>query len=444
MISVGILLKKEREKRKISYDEISEETKIGVKYLKALESDNYTIFPGETYVIGFMRNYARALGLDPSEVINQYKSMKIGTKATTKIETPIEETKSVETEERSEKSKRRSSLKTEVVADENAGVMEVIELPEEEYEKKKKRKTEPEEKKGKEFPFFKLPLKEKKFINIAHLVIGGGAVIVLILFFILIKFIFTALSGGDKNTLYTELDEIKYLEFSGNVLQSDFIANEYYKIKLGEKTYNILFEKLTELSDANATPEKEQTMEFAFHINDITIPVKMKEDKVFDFDYDTKNDLKVKVLSFDNDMINARIDKLHSFIMVQSNETGIMADGTTNTNVKKKTVSDSKSKEGGVKDKIVLDAVVREKTYIKAFIDGTEQEGVIYYPKDKILLEANDVLQLKIGNAGGIIARINGKVTKLGKRGEIANKVIKWQRDPYDDSVYNLIIKDWQ
>lgn len=452
MNSVGVLLKKEREKKKISWDEISEDTKIGVKYLKALETDNYTIFPGETYIIGFMRNYARALGLDPAEIINQYKSMKISTSIEAKLETGIkdkvQESSKLELMEKKEKIKKPEKTKSQNLKktiDKDLEGMEVIELPEEETtEKKKKEKEHAFKKKEKGLNIFKMPLKEKKLINIAHIVIGGGAVVVFILLFLIVKFIFTSLIRDDSNKIYTDLNEIKYLEFTGNVLQADFVSNEYYKIKLGEKTYNVLFEVLTELSDVNdKKSDKEKFKEFIFRINDITIPVRLKEEKSFDFDYDTKNDLKVKVISYNNDLINARINKLHSFIVLSSNELNVT--GSSNTNKKAKANQQSKKSKGNMtKEKIVLEAVVREKTYIKAFIDGREQEGIIYYPKDKILLEAEDVMQLKIGNAGGIIAKINGKLTKLGKRGEIANKVIKWQRDPYDDSVYNLVIKDWQ
>ncbi len=451
MNSVGILLKKEREKKKISWDEISEDTKIGIKYLKALETDNYTIFPGETYIIGFMRNYARALGLDPAEIINQYKSMKISTSVEANLETEIKDKvqessklELMESKEKIKKPEKTKSQKLKKTVDEDLEGMEVIELPEEGTKEKKKKKKETRfEKKEKGLNIFKMPLKEKKLINIAYIVIGGGAVVVFILLFLIVKFIFTSLIKDDSNKIYTDLNEIKYLEFTGDVLQTDFVSNEYYKIKLGEKTYNVLFEVLTELSDVNdKKPAKEKFKEFIFRINDITIPVRLKEEKSFDFDYDTKNDLKVKVISYHNDLINARIDKLHSFIVLSSNELNVT--DISNTNKKAKASSSKKSKGNMTKEKIVLEAVVREKTYIKAFIDGREQEGVIYYPKDKILLEAEDVLQLKIGNAGGIIAKINGKLTKLGKRGEIANKVIKWQRDPYDDSVYNLVIKDWQ
>lgn len=440
MASVGILLKKEREKKKISLDELTHNTKIGKKYLKALESDNYTIFPGETYVIGFMRNYARALGLDTAEIINKYKSDKIGSEIQLKASEKIEEPKVIESKKKESEAISSLLSKKEKKKEEKGGV-EVIELPDEDEIEKDKKNVQSHKVK-RDFKVFKMPLKEKKLINIAHYIIGGGIVVGAVILFFVIKFIVTSLSKGDSNKIYTNYNEIKLLEFSGNILQSDFTSNEYYKINLGGKTYNILFEKLTELSDVNNS-DKEKVMEFAFHLNDLTIPLKLKEAKEFDFDYDTKNDLKVKVMSVNDDLINARIEKLHAFIVIRSNQINQVSGNSTNTNRRLKSKANGSS-EGVSKGKIILEAIVREKTYIKAFIDGKEQEGIIYYPRDKVKLEANDSMQLKIGNAGGIVAKINGKPQKLGKRGEIANKVITWQRDPYDDSVYNLVIKDWQ
>ncbi|MDD5067965.1 MAG: helix-turn-helix domain-containing protein [bacterium] len=446
MASVGNYLKREREKQKINIDQIAEETRIGSKYLKALEADDYAQFPAETYIIGFIRNYARALGLDPAEVINMYKSSKIGEVK------PGEEEREKEPEMKSvpainvmksrEPVRKKSApvKKTEPVREpkgerEDIEVVELDETPEPEPKPKKDIRERIESLK-----LFKLPLKERKFINLAYVVIGAAGLMAVILLFLLFKVIFTSLGKGNKDKIYTELSEIKSIEFSGDSLQSDFVPNEYYKIKLGNKLYSILFEKISELTDATKAQDQ-KALEFVFHINDVTLPLKPGEDKSVDFDFDSVPDLMLKINSFNNDLINANIRKLHTFVDVETNQ---MVSNATNAMTNRKSIKKGSSEKSTTKQKIIFEGTVREKTYIKAFIDGKEQEGVIYYPKDTIKLEANDVLQLKIGNAGGINVNINGKPTKLGKRGEIANKIIKWEKDPYDESTYNLIIKDWQ
>ncbi len=441
MASLGTLLKKEREKQKISLDDISEETKIGKKYLSAIETDNYTIFPGETYFIGFIRNYARAIGLDPSDVINQYKAMNIGTGTEApKTEDVKEEIEPIIKDVKKQAGKKKIKKEPEKEED-----FEVVELMEELPENKKKKKAGPvgipSLKHGPKL--FKFPLKERKMINIAHLIIGAGAILVLVILFFIIRFIVSSFSGQDEGKIISNLVEVKRLEFTGSVLNSPFFPNEYYEIKLGGKTYNILFEKLTELSDAAPEAEKNKPLEFAFHIDDITVPLKIKEEKLIDFDYDTQNDLKVKVISFNNDFINARIDKLHAFITASSNN----MDAASATNTDARSVKKKRPKlEGfGIKDKIIFQATVKKwKSYVRAWIDGVEQEGNIYYPGQKIELEAYDAIQLQIGNAGALDVIINNKPTVLGKDGEIVNKIIKWERNPYDESEYRLILKDWR
>jgi|YNPMSStandDraft_2_1061718.scaffolds.fasta_scaffold00088_28 cytoskeletal protein RodZ len=82
MNSVGKILKKRREELNKTLSEISNETKISKRYLEALENDNFEEFPGEAYYIGFLRTYALALNLNPEELIEFYKKLKL-------IEEPI-------------------------------------------------------------------------------------------------------------------------------------------------------------------------------------------------------------------------------------------------------------------------------------------------------------------------------------------------------------------
>ncbi|NOY09550.1 MAG: helix-turn-helix domain-containing protein [Spirochaetes bacterium] len=77
MESIGRLLKQEREKNGCNIEQVARETHISKRYLHALEDEDFSIFPGETYIIGFLRNYADYLGLDPGELINLYKNIKI-------------------------------------------------------------------------------------------------------------------------------------------------------------------------------------------------------------------------------------------------------------------------------------------------------------------------------------------------------------------------------
>jgi transcriptional regulator with XRE-family HTH domain len=68
MLTIGKLLKNERERQELSLDDISERTKINVKYLKAIEEDRKDGFPGDLYCELFTKSYAEALGLEYAKI----------------------------------------------------------------------------------------------------------------------------------------------------------------------------------------------------------------------------------------------------------------------------------------------------------------------------------------------------------------------------------------
>ncbi|MGH9319610.1 MAG: RodZ domain-containing protein [Vicinamibacteria bacterium] len=72
MASLSERLRRERELRGISLKQISEETRIGVRFLEALEADKIDIIPGEFYRRSYLRAYARYLGLDEDRALNAY------------------------------------------------------------------------------------------------------------------------------------------------------------------------------------------------------------------------------------------------------------------------------------------------------------------------------------------------------------------------------------
>jgi len=69
MRSSGEILKSERLKKNWSLDEVARRTKIRVELLKAIEEGNFTHLPSEVYLKGFVKTYARVLGLNPEQVL---------------------------------------------------------------------------------------------------------------------------------------------------------------------------------------------------------------------------------------------------------------------------------------------------------------------------------------------------------------------------------------
>jgi cytoskeleton protein RodZ len=74
---VGEFLRRERELRYISLDDVAERTKISRRYLEAIEEGQYDRLPGETFVRGFIRSYAQSVGLDPEDTLLMYNQSRI-------------------------------------------------------------------------------------------------------------------------------------------------------------------------------------------------------------------------------------------------------------------------------------------------------------------------------------------------------------------------------
>jgi len=72
--SFGSWLRRQREAREITLREIAETSKISLRYLEALEQDRFDLLPGPLFAKGFLREYAKFVGLDPDEVVNYYLS----------------------------------------------------------------------------------------------------------------------------------------------------------------------------------------------------------------------------------------------------------------------------------------------------------------------------------------------------------------------------------
>ncbi len=93
--------------------------------------------------------------------------------------------------------------------------------------------------------------------------------------------------------------------------------------------------------------------------------------------------------------------------------------------------------------KIIFEAEFTRKTYLELYLDGMQKKKGIVPAGVKERWEASEYIQLKIGNAGGLKATINGKEYTFGLPGQVANKIITWQMDAKTPNVYHIVTKDW-
>jgi cytoskeleton protein RodZ len=68
----GERLKREREMREVSMEELTKATRISTRFVEALENEDWAKLPGGVFGHGFVRTIARFLGLDEEALLGEY------------------------------------------------------------------------------------------------------------------------------------------------------------------------------------------------------------------------------------------------------------------------------------------------------------------------------------------------------------------------------------
>ncbi len=74
MAEIGSILREARIRSSLSLKQVSEITKIRVKYLEALEQNDFGAVPGPTFIKAYLRTYASVLRLDADGLVEEYRS----------------------------------------------------------------------------------------------------------------------------------------------------------------------------------------------------------------------------------------------------------------------------------------------------------------------------------------------------------------------------------
>jgi cytoskeleton protein RodZ len=72
---IGPTLREARIRHKIDLSEVEQRTKIRVRYLRALENEEWDLLPGPTYTRSFIRTYALSLGLDGERLADDFRRL---------------------------------------------------------------------------------------------------------------------------------------------------------------------------------------------------------------------------------------------------------------------------------------------------------------------------------------------------------------------------------
>jgi cytoskeletal protein RodZ len=113
MPTLGEELKRRREERNISLNEISESTRIGIRFLKAIDSDNYSILPGGIFTRSFIRAYAKQVGMNEDEAMGLYNEQVGSTKPeTNNLSDVAQQLNIIAAEKASKKEKKQAARKS--------------------------------------------------------------------------------------------------------------------------------------------------------------------------------------------------------------------------------------------------------------------------------------------------------------------------------------------
>jgi cytoskeleton protein RodZ len=93
-MKVGEFLRKERELRGMTLDEISASTKVNTRFLEAIETGESGVLPAKAFAKGFLRSYARMVGLDEDLVLTNFEyaqhTIQTGETAVIRLDPPAE------------------------------------------------------------------------------------------------------------------------------------------------------------------------------------------------------------------------------------------------------------------------------------------------------------------------------------------------------------------
>lgn len=111
MKDLGAILHSARVESKLSLEDIERETKIRARYLLAMEEGDFHLIPGEVYCKGFLRTYAKTVGLNPDDIVSQYELFKVPAEMESPVQTDTQtKTKTLSRKQRKARARKRQRI----------------------------------------------------------------------------------------------------------------------------------------------------------------------------------------------------------------------------------------------------------------------------------------------------------------------------------------------
>lgn len=74
-LTLGEKLRQAREERGFTLGDVAEQTRISSLYLESIENDDYRILPGGIFNKGFVKSYAKFVGINEAEALSDYSAL---------------------------------------------------------------------------------------------------------------------------------------------------------------------------------------------------------------------------------------------------------------------------------------------------------------------------------------------------------------------------------
>jgi len=88
-LQIGAILAQTRERNGLTLEQVEERTKIRVKYLRALEDEDWEVLPAPAYTRGFLRAYAEELDLDSELLVDEFRARHESATGTFELPEPV-------------------------------------------------------------------------------------------------------------------------------------------------------------------------------------------------------------------------------------------------------------------------------------------------------------------------------------------------------------------
>lgn len=370
MESIGEKFKNRREEKGLFVEQIARDTNISKKYIIALEMEDFSEMPGEAYLIGFLRAYAEYLDLDAEEIVSIYKNTKIQ-------EQPVPE----------ELIPKKNGLLSTPFLPAAAAVL-IIALT------------------GGGFYFF--GSNEEKSVEMVE---ADG--------------INTRKAGKNIKT-----GSGQEYTMSDSFMERRFEEGDTIKVSVDGSYYDIVCSSISSVVKLTL-PDKE-------------VELSSGNDYLFDLTGDNKTDIRIILRDVDEKGKGAviKFDRSTEAPTVASSEINsseelsevsrIASEVTSSTG--SSTLENRKQKTEKIltaekTEPFTLNIVFRGYCLMRYLVDDNQRDERYFHKGETFRLNVNSSVRLWLSNAGSALVTVNGKEYSAGKNGEVAAKLIKWDKD---------------